>query len=164
PKNQSVDDFTLAIRSIGEPLHGRTAADISMARVLGQLFVITELFDMQTRPELVLLQKSMVLVEGVARTLDPELDIWTVSEPVVGEWLRREKGPVGRIEDLYGHFTRLYEAAGRMPNLIAQAEAVLVEHRNAMNHPRNKIVAGLNFAVKLAVLALAVVLIFHFLN
>jgi ubiquinone biosynthesis protein len=164
PASQSVDDFTLAIRSIGEPLHGRTAQDISMARVLGQLFTITDLFQMQTRPELVLLQKSMVLVEGVARTLDPELDIWTVSEPVVGDWLRREKGPVGRMEDLYGHFTRLYEAAGRVPNLIAQAEAVLVEHRTAMHHPRNKIAAGLNVAVKLAALALAIVLILHFLS
>ena len=83
-----MDDFALAIRSIGEPLHGRTAADISMAKVLGQLFAITDLFSMQTRPELVLLQKSMVLVEGVARALDPDLDIWTVAEPVVGDWLR----------------------------------------------------------------------------
>src|SRR3954469_10019694 len=83
PRHQSVDDFALALRSIGEPLHRRTANDISMAKVLGQLFSTTELFEMQTRPELVLLQKSMVLVEGVARALDPELNIWTVAEPVV---------------------------------------------------------------------------------
>src|SRR5690606_30146983 len=88
PAHQSVDDFTLAIRSIGEPLHGRKATEISMAKVLGQLFAITDLFEMRTRPELVLLQKSMVLVEGVARNLDPELDIWTIAEPVVGDWLR----------------------------------------------------------------------------
>jgi ubiquinone biosynthesis protein len=140
PQNQSVEDFTLAIRSIGEPLHGRTAADISMARVLGQLFAITELFDMQTRPELVLLQKSMVLVEGVARSLDPHLDIWTVAEPVVGAWLRREEGPIGRLEDLAGHITRMTEAAGRVPALIAQAELALAEHRAMMARPRDEIV------------------------
>ena len=92
PADQSVEDFTLAIRSIGEPLYGRLSHDISMARVLGQLFSITELFNMQTRPELLMLQKTMVLVEGVSRDLDPDLDIWTVSEPVVSEWLKRQAG------------------------------------------------------------------------
>ena len=107
PADQSVDDFTLAIRSIGEPLHGRLSRDISMARVLGQLFSITDLFNMQTRPELLMLQKTMVLVEGVARDLDPDLDIWTVSEPVVSDWLRRQAGPIGRFEELRDHGTRL---------------------------------------------------------
>ncbi|WP_193337579.1 2-polyprenylphenol 6-hydroxylase [Devosia beringensis] len=134
-KDQSVDDFALAIRSIGEPLHGRTAADISMARVLGQLFAITDLFDMQTRPELVLLQKSMVLVEGVARALDPELDIWTVAEPVVGDWLRRQAGPVGQIETLGTHFKTMAEAAGRVPVILAQAELALADY-HAVKHRR----------------------------
>lgn len=136
PKDQSVDDFALAIRSIGEPLHGRTAADISMARVLGQLFAITDLFSMQTRPELVLLQKSMVLVEGVARSLDPELDIWTVAEPVVGEWLRKEAGPLGRLEDLKDHFTAAADAAGRLPAVLAQAELALSEYNLRRHAPQ----------------------------
>jgi len=127
PKAQSVDDFALAIRSIGEPLHGRVAEDISMARVLGQLFVITDLFDMQTRPELVLLQKSMVLVEGVARALDPTLDIWTVAEPVVGEWLRREEGPLGKIEDLKDGWQVFADAARRVPVILTQAEMALAD-------------------------------------
>jgi ubiquinone biosynthesis protein len=159
PAPQSVDDFTLAIRSIGEPLHGRTAADISMARVLGQLFTITDLFDMQARPELVLLQKSMVLVEGVARNLDPDLDIWTIAEPVVGDWLRREEGPVGRIEDLMGHLTRLGEAAGRVPTLLAQAELVMAEHRAMMSRPPDRLMRGGVLAVLGAVFVLVVVLI-----
>ena len=136
PKDQSVDDFALAIRSIGEPLHGRTAADISMAKVLGQLFAITDLFSMQTRPELVLLQKSMVLVEGVARALDPHLDIWTVAEPVVGDWLRKEAGPLGRLEDIKDHFTTAAEAAGRLPVIIAQAELALADY-HANKQPRS---------------------------
>ena len=136
PKDQSVDDFALAIRSIGEPLHGRTASDISMAKVLGQLFAITELFSMQTRPELVLLQKSMVLVEGVARSLDPDLDIWTIAEPVVGDWLRKEEGPQGRIQDIGDHIKAAAEAAGRLPVIIAQAELALADY-HANKHRQN---------------------------
>jgi ubiquinone biosynthesis protein len=136
PKDQSVDDFALAIRSIGEPLHGRTASDISMAKVLGQLFAITDLFSMQTRPELVLLQKSMVLVEGVSRALDPDLDIWTVAEPVVGDWLRKEAGPLGRLQDLKDHFDTIAEAAGRLPLIAAQAELALADYHAGAMGPR----------------------------
>ncbi|WP_297102925.1 2-polyprenylphenol 6-hydroxylase [uncultured Devosia sp.] len=161
PRTQSVDDFTLAIRSIGEPLHGRTAADISMAKVLGQLFTVTDLFDMQTRPELVLLQKSMVLVEGVARNLDPDLDIWTIAEPVVSEWLRREEGPIGRLEDLAGHLGRIGAAAGRVPALIEQAEIALAEHRAMVNRPRDRLLRGLAIAVMVSVLALIGILIWQ---
>jgi ubiquinone biosynthesis protein len=163
PPSQSVDDFTLAIRSIGEPLHGRTASDISMARVLGQLFAITELFQMQTRPELVLLQKSMVLVEGVARTLDPDLDIWTVAEPVVGDWLRREEGPIGRIEDLAGHVTRMSTALGRVPALITQAELTMAEHRAMMSRPPDRWMRGVILAVLGSVFVLIVTAIWRLL-
>ncbi|WEJ58446.1 2-polyprenylphenol 6-hydroxylase [Devosia sp. FJ2-5-3] len=163
PPSQSVDDFTLAIRSIGEPLHGRTASDISMARVLGQLFAITELFQMQTRPELVLLQKSMVLVEGVARTLDPDLDIWTVAEPVVGDWLRREEGPIGRIEDLAGHLTRMSTALGRVPALITQAELTMAEHRAMMSRPPDRWMRGAILAVLGSVFVLIVTAIWRLL-
>ncbi|WP_332701356.1 2-polyprenylphenol 6-hydroxylase [Devosia sp.] len=142
PKDQSVDDFTLAIRSIGEPLHGRTASDISMARVLGQLFAITDLFSMQARPELVLLQKSMVLVEGVARALDADLDIWTVAEPVVGDWLRREAGPLGRIEELRDQFKVFTEAAQRLPVIAAQAELALADYHAGKARPRDRLLRG----------------------
>jgi ubiquinone biosynthesis protein len=147
PKNQSMDDFALAIRSIGEPLHGRTAADISMARVLGQLFTITELFSMQTRPELVLLQKSMVLVEGVARALDPDLDIWTVAEPVVGDWLRKEAGPLGRLEDLKDHFATAAAAAGRLPVIIEQAELALADYHANKARPRDAVMRRASLAL-----------------
>jgi ubiquinone biosynthesis protein len=152
PQNQSVDDFALALRAIGEPLQGRTANDISMARVLGQLFAVTEIFHMQTRPELILLQKNMVLVEGVARALDPALDIWTIAEPVVGDWVRREEGPLGRIEDIKQQFALFSEAALRLPNIVSKAEALLDEahaersHRNGVL-PRFMIVTGFGLAV-----------------
>ena len=99
PPQHSVESFAQAIRAIGEPIHNRAADEISMAKLLMLLFEVTGLFDMRTRPELLLLQKTMVVVEGVARALDPKLDMWTVAEPVVREWIERHLGPVGRIED-----------------------------------------------------------------
>src|SRR5437588_10288299 len=98
PSKHSIDDFAQAIRAIGEPIHKRTAEDISMAKLLTLLFEVTGLFDMRTRPELLLLQKTMVVVEGVARGLDPKLDMWTVAEPVVREWIDRHLGAAGRLE------------------------------------------------------------------
>ncbi|MEP7030382.1 MAG: 2-polyprenylphenol 6-hydroxylase, partial [Pseudolabrys sp.] len=100
PRQHSVESFAQAIRAIGEPIHNRTAEDISMAKLLMLLFEVTGLFDMRTRPELLLLQKTMVVVEGVARTLDPKLDMWAVADPVVREWIERNLGPAGRLEDV----------------------------------------------------------------
>ena len=99
PSTHSAEDFAQALRAIGEPIHGHRASEISMAKLLGLLFEVTEIFDMQTRPELVLLQKTMVVVEGVARRLDPEFDMWSTAEPVVGEWIERNLGVAGRLED-----------------------------------------------------------------
>jgi ubiquinone biosynthesis protein len=138
PKTQSVDDFALALRAIGEPLHGRTADSISMARVLGQLFATTELFDMQTRPELILLQKNMVLVEGVARALDPALDIWTIAEPVVGDWVRREAGPLGRLEDFRDSFATIGEMLGRLPAIAERLETLLADAEKERGRVRTR--------------------------
>jgi ubiquinone biosynthesis protein len=128
PAHHSVENFAQAIRAIGEPIHNRTAEEISMAKLLMLLFEVTGLFDMRTRPELLLLQKTMVVVEGVARSLDPKLDMWTVSEPVVREWIERHLGPVGRIEDA------AQGAAGMLasvPTLMSRG-AVLVEQLDAI--------------------------------
>jgi ubiquinone biosynthesis protein len=118
PRHHSVDSFAQAIRAIGEPIHNRTAEDISMAKLLMLLFEITGLFDMRMRPELLLLQKTMVVVEGVARTLDPKLDMWSVSEPVVREWIERNLGPVGKLEDVA-------EGAGEIGRFVAQVPSLL---------------------------------------
>ncbi|MDP3316604.1 MAG: AarF/UbiB family protein, partial [Devosia sp.] len=138
PKHQSVDEFALALRAIGEPQHGRRVSDISMAKVLGQLFATTELFEMRTRPELILLQKSMVLVEGVARNIDPDLDIWTLSEPIVAEWVRRAAGPLGRLEALKEHFDTAVETMGRLPAIIDKAEIALDDYDRQKRSPATR--------------------------
>jgi ubiquinone biosynthesis protein len=158
PKTQSVEEFALALRAIGEPQHGRRVADISMAKVLGQLFQTTELFQMRARPELILLQKSMVLVEGVARALDPQLDIWSISEPIVGDWVRREAGPLGRLEDLKDHFDTAVATFGRLPELVGKAEVALEDYEREKRSPDrrfNRFMVLTGFWVGLAVLLVA---------
>lgn len=125
PAHHSVDSFAQAIRAIGEPIHSRTAAEISMARLLTLLFEVTGLFDMKTRPELLLLQKTMVVVEGVARSLDPALDMWTTSEPVVREWIERNLGPVGRIEEVAGGAVEVGKFLSEVPLLLHRASRLL---------------------------------------
>ena len=99
PPHHSVEVFSQAMRAIGEPIHGRTADEISMADLLGQLFAYTEVFDMQTRPELLMLQKTMVVVEGVARALDPHLNMWVAAEPIARAWVEENLGVAGRLRD-----------------------------------------------------------------
>ncbi len=131
PGHHSVENFAQAIRAIGEPIHNRTAEEISMARLLTLLLEVTGLFDMQTRPELILLQKTMVVVEGVARGFDPKLDIWKVADPVVREWIERNLGPIGRIQGAMAGAGELGRVAASVPALASRAVSVL-EHMEKM--------------------------------
>ena len=125
PGHHSVENFAQAIRAIGEPIHNRTAEEISMAKLLTLLLEVTGLFDMQTRPELILLQKTMVVVEGVARGFDPKLDIWKVADPVVREWIERNLGPVGRIQGAMSGAGELGRVLAHLPSIASRAVAVL---------------------------------------
>jgi ubiquinone biosynthesis protein len=125
PPRHSIEDFAQAIRAIGEPIHNRTAEDISMARLLALLFEVTGLFDMRTRPELLLLQKTMVVVEGVARSLDPKLDMWSTAEPVVREWMTRHLGPAGKLESAADGAAELGRFVGNAPGLLTRGARVL---------------------------------------
>ncbi|QJP15216.1 2-polyprenylphenol 6-hydroxylase [Starkeya sp. ORNL1] len=127
PPHHSIDDFAQAIRAIGEPIHSRRADQISMAKLLTLLFEVTSLFDMKTRPELLLLQKTMVVVEGVARTLDPHLDMWKTAEPVVRTWIERNLGPAGRIEDVAGGLAAVARSVNALPELIAQGQRIAAQ-------------------------------------
>ena len=100
PSSQSRALFAQALRAIGEPIHEKKASDISMARVLAQLLEYTDLFDMETRLELIMLQKTMAVTEGVARSLDPDFDMWETAKPVVEEWMRDNLGPKGQAKAL----------------------------------------------------------------
>jgi len=125
PRTHSVENFAQAIRAIGEPIHNRTAEDISMAKLLMLLFEVTGLFDMRTRPELLLLQKTMVVVEGVARSLDPKLDMWKTADPVVREWIARHLGPAGYIEGAVEGAGEIGRFASQVPGLLTRAGTMI---------------------------------------
>ena len=123
--------FAQALRAVGEPVFGRTASDVSMGRLLAQLFEITALFDMRLRPELVLLQKTMVTVEGVARRIDPKHDIWAAAEPVVRRWILRELSPATQVRE----FVRDARAALSAFAKLAEREAELDAEAAAAQPP-----------------------------
>jgi ubiquinone biosynthesis protein len=117
PAHHDVNAFAQALRAVGEPVTGRNASDLSMGRLLAQLFEITALFDMRLRPELVLLQKTMVTVEGVARRIDPNHDLWAAADPVVRRWISRELSPAAKAHAL------LKDAADALSGLARLARA-----------------------------------------
>ena len=122
PERHDPAAFAQALRAVGEPVIGAKARDVSMGRLLAQLFEITALFDMRLRPELVLLQKTMVTVEGVARRIDPDNDIWAAAEPVVGRWIARELSPAAKLRDLVREGRAAVAALARMAAPAAAAE------------------------------------------
>jgi ubiquinone biosynthesis protein len=113
PAHHSLPAFAQALRAVGEPAIGRASAEVSMGRLLGLLFEITAIFDMRLRPELVLLQKTMVTVEGVARRIDPTHNLWASAEPVVKRWITRELSPVTRAKELAEDGARIIKALAR---------------------------------------------------
>jgi ubiquinone biosynthesis protein len=127
PKRHDVNAFAQAIRAIGEPIHGQSAETISMARLLTLLFEVTELFDMETRPELLLLQKTMVVVEGVARGFDPHFNMWKSSEPVVASWIAENLGPRGMLSDARDGLSALVSLMRQAPDLSARTERLTRE-------------------------------------
>ena len=129
PDDYRVDDFAQALRAVGEPIFGKTANDVSMSQLLLQLFDVTAQFDMHLRPELVLLQKTMVQVEGVARMLDPDHDLWGTANPVVESWMRRELGPQGLINTAVDTALELHRLAERLPRAVADAMDMLEKTR-----------------------------------
>ena len=163
PDTHTIDDFAQAIRAIGEPLVGRGADEISMARVLAQLIEVTELFDMTARPELVLLQKNMVLVEGTARMLDPHFNMWTAAEPVVSTWVRRAVGPESRLALAREAVGDALDLAKRLPDIGRRAERVLarLEVDQLAREKKDPLIEILKWGSLAAIALLIVALIVH---
>ncbi len=121
PPEKSVDLFAQALRSIGEPILGRPTSEISIARLLQQLFMVTETFAMETQPQLLVLQKTMVVVEGVARTLDPEMNMWEISRPAVERWMTETFSPEHRLAEAADGVALLVR---RLPWMFDRAETL----------------------------------------
>jgi ubiquinone biosynthesis protein len=124
PAHHPVETFAQALRAIGEPIIGRPAKEVSMARLLQQLFETTARFEMKAQPQLLMMQKTMMVVEGVARSLDPDFDMWASARPVVEKWMLERLGPEGRLRDAAEGVSALSRVAQNLPQLIRNAEAI----------------------------------------
>ena len=125
PKNVPIDDLAQALRSIGEPIFGQAVKDISGGKLLKQLFDVTEKFNMQTQPQLLMLQKTMVVVEGVARKLNPNTNIWTTSKPVLENWLRETKNPMNTINETIQSTSEVIKRLPEFPEIMDKANQAL---------------------------------------
>ncbi|MEM6587595.1 MAG: 2-polyprenylphenol 6-hydroxylase [Pseudomonadota bacterium] len=121
PADRDVNEFARALRAVGEPIFGMDASKISMGALLSYLFEVTERFGMETRTELILLQRTMVVVEGVARSLNPQINIWQVAKPVVEEYIRLNVGPRAALRDLAKTVEVLARYGPRLPGIVEAA-------------------------------------------
>ena len=125
PKEVSKDEFAQALRSIGEPIFGQSVKNISGGKLLSQLFEITEKFNMQTQIQLLLLQKTMVVVEGVARKLDPDTNIWDVSKPILENWLKEVKDPINKASEVVNKASEVLSRLPDLPIIMDKANDVM---------------------------------------
>ncbi len=137
PPQHPVETFAQALRAIGEPIFGKSARDVSIARLLAQLFETTRRFDMQAQPQLVLLQKTMMVVEGVARSLDSDFDIWEAARPVAERWVSDNLGPEARLARAAEGVSALGKLAEDLPQLVRNAEQLsqMVAEGGVRLHP-----------------------------
>ena len=135
PAHKDVDEFARALRAVGEPIFGMDASQISMARLLSYLFEVTERFGMETRTELILLQRTMVVVEGVARSLDPHMNIWQVAQPTVEDYIKESIGPKALLKDMVKTARILARFGPLLPSI---AEAALIKQNSPQPLPPTK--------------------------
>lgn len=135
PADRDVDEFARALRAVGEPIFGMDATRISMGRLLSYLFEVTERFGMQTRTELILLQRTMVVVEGVARSLNPHINIWQVAHPVVEEYIKQSIGPRAVLSDLLKTARVVARFGPRLPGLVETALVAQAQGPDDTNRP-----------------------------
>ena len=125
PKEVSKDEFAQALRSIGEPIFGQSVKNISGSKLLSQLFEVTEKFNMQTQIQLLLLQKTMVVVEGVARKLDPDSNIWIISRPILENWLKELKDPINKVNEAVNEASEVLKRLPDLPIIMDRANEVM---------------------------------------
>jgi ubiquinone biosynthesis protein len=166
PSHHSVDEFATALRAAGEPIRGLPVKDISVGRMLESLFTITRDFDMPTQPHLLLLQKTMVMEEGVATALDPNINMWETAEPFLREWIRSELGPeayyadritdtvraIKKIPDLIHRIDYYYPPPGAAPPAPPLPDIAIIQRGNWWGYALAALAGGLGGALLVAAL------------
>ncbi|MFT4013125.1 MAG: 2-polyprenylphenol 6-hydroxylase [Paracoccus sp. (in: a-proteobacteria)] len=139
PRDRDPAEFARALRAVGEPIFGADASRISMANLLAYLFEVTERFGMATRTELILLQRTMVVVEGVARSLSPQINMWEVARPVVEDYIRDNLGPKAALRDLGRSAQVLARFAPLLPEFLERRMPELLREDAAPPAPRPRL-------------------------
>jgi ubiquinone biosynthesis protein len=166
PPHHNVEEFATALRAAGEPIRGLPVKDISVGRMLESLFSITRDFDMPTQPHLLLLQKTMVMNEGVATALDPDINMWETAEPFLRDWMRSELGPEAyyadrlielvrafkKIPQLVDRLDQYYPPRGAAPPPPPLPDVAIIEHRNWWGYALAVVVGAIIGATLLFVL------------
>ena len=172
PADVPINDLAQALRSIGEPIFGQEVKDISGGKLLKQLFDVTEKFNMQTQPQLLMLQKTMVVVEGVARKLNPNTNIWTTSKPVLENWLRETKDPIKTINETLNTTSEVIKRLPEFPEIMDKANQALTflangqipqnsNSYNALNDKKSEMMAFRNQSIiSLLILVIIGLLVF----
>ena len=154
-RTKSREIFTQALRAIAEPIFDKPLHEISIARLLGQLFQTTETFEMETQPQLLLLQKTMLVTEGVGRRLNPDVNMWSLTRPLIEDWIRRNRGPGARVANAARDVLQTVE---RVPRMLEKLDEAL-DRINELPDPRRN--GGLSpkwyFWGAVGLLALAIV-------
>ncbi len=132
PSYHNVDEFATALRAVGEPTRGKPVSELSVGQMLDSLFAITRDFDMQTQPHLLLLQKTMVMVEGIATSLNPSINMWDVAAPYVRDWIRGELGPEAALAD---SLKKQADTLKLIPDLIRRLDDQLPKKGGAPEAP-----------------------------
>ena len=144
PATASTQAFALALRSVAEPIVNQPLERVSFARLLGQLLAMGRTFDMSLQPDLFLLQKNMLMAEGIARSLAPEINIWDIARPLVRDWMIYNRNPISQFAE---HAETALVAAGRLPKMLEQAETALTDFNAEMDRRRSAGPIWLWFAV-----------------
>ena len=151
PSTKSREGFMQALRAIAEPIFDRPLHEISLAKLLGLLFQVTERFEMETQPQLLLLQKTMLVTEGVGRKLNPEINMWTLARPLIEGWMRQNRGPQARVIE---HVRSMVETAERLPAMLQNLDQTL--HRlNEAPAPARPLMTPAQWPVWIAIAMLA---------
>ena len=135
PSDQSRTGFALAIRSVSEPIFECPMAEISIAQLLARLFQTAESFQMEVQPQLLLLQKTMLVAEGVGRKLDPNSNMWMLARPLIETWMRRYRGPEARLQEGFEDLTSI---ARRLPSMTDRLDRILLRLANESDTALNR--------------------------
>lgn len=162
PKNTSIEELESAIRTVCEPIFNKPLAEISFGQVLINLFQVSRRFDIEVQPQLLLLQKTIVNVEGLGRMLNPELDLWVTAKPILERWMKRQMGIRGLIHNLKNEVPYWSYTLPGLPRAFAKSlvAADVTSEQNIIYNKLLKSYKRQNWLLMLIIIILLIAILF----